>query len=163
MDRSVQHSISNNSPRTTPQTTSLPLYTLHIPPRLNSLPFTAFSWSSLYFSSLPFTSLITFQPLFLEILYFLHTSKSLNFSSLHFTSLHFPLLNTFLTFSLYMLDFPAFQNSFTSLHLSHFSPFSWKYSISSSLRISFTSLHFTSLITFPNPLPKCAWFGGESP
>jgi len=43
MDRSVQHSISHISPRPAPQSTSLLLYTLHIPPRLNSLPFTAFS------------------------------------------------------------------------------------------------------------------------
>jgi hypothetical protein len=178
MNRSVQHSISNNSPRTTSQSTSLPLYTLHIPPSLNSLLFTAFSWSSLYFSSLPFPSLpfpslhftyhfptpilgnTLFSPYFkIPSLHF----TSLHFTSLHFTSLHFTSINTFLTVFLYMLAFPALQNAFTSLHLSHFSPFSWKYSISSSLLISFTSLHFTSLITFPNPLPKGSWFVRESP
>ena len=119
--------------------------------------------TSVLFPSLHFTSLITFQPLFLEIIYFLSTSKtlhftSLHFTSLHFTSLHFPSLKTFLAFSLYILDFPALQNPLTSLHLSHFSLFSWKYSISSSLWIP-----FTSLITFTNPLPKGARSGGWSP
>jgi len=59
---------------------------------------------------LHFTSLITFQPPFLQILDFL-----LNSNSRHFTS----------------------------VHLSHFSPLSCKYSISSSIRIPVTSLHFT--------------------
>jgi hypothetical protein len=43
-----------------------------------------------------FTSLITFLPLFLEILDFLLTSNSLPFTSLHFTSLHFTFFLKFL-------------------------------------------------------------------
>jgi hypothetical protein len=81
-----------------------------------------------YLNSLPFTSFSWSPPL------------------LKFPSLHLSALNTFLT-SLYILDFLALQNPFTSLHLSHFSPCSWKYSTSSSLLIYFTSLitnfHFT--------------------
>jgi hypothetical protein len=101
---------------------------------------------SLHLADLHPTSPITFQPLFLEILNFLCTSKSL-----HFTS-----LNTFLTFLLYIFDFPALQNPVTLLRLPHFSPFSWKYAVSSSLRIPFTH-------HFPNPLSKGAQFEGESP
>ena len=58
-------------------------------------------------------------------------------------SIHFTSLNTFLNLSLYILDFPALQNLFTSLHLSHFSPLYWKCSISSVLHNPFISLHFT--------------------
>jgi len=68
--------------------------------------------NSLHFTSFHFTSLITFQTLFLELLDFLRTSNSL-----HVTS-----LNTFLTLYTYTLDFPSLQNPFTSLHSSHFSP-----------------------------------------
>ena len=133
-NQTVRHSVSHVLPKPTPHSNSLPLHTLHISPNFNSFPFTAFSWpsphfTSLHFTSLHFTSLVTFQLVFLQIPDFVHISKSL-----HFTS-----LNTFLTFSLYILDFPTLQNPFTSLHLSHFSPFSWKYSISSPLRIPPTS------------------------
>ena len=38
-----------NLPKRTPHSTSLPLHTLHIPPCLIFLPFTAFSWPSLHF------------------------------------------------------------------------------------------------------------------
>ena len=130
VNHTIQYSISHISPRPKPHCTSLHLYTLHIPPRLNSLPFTAFSWSSPHFRSLHFTPLIPFQPLFLEILDFLRTSKSLHFTSLHFTSLHFT-----------SLHYSSFH--FTSLC----KPCSWKYSIFSVLQSPFTSLHFTSLNT----------------
>jgi hypothetical protein len=77
-----------------------------------------------------------------------------------FTSIHLSISKSFSwKYSISSL----LQNPFISLHLLHFSPFSWKYSISSSLRIPFTSLHCISLITFPNPLPKGARFGGVSP
>ena len=134
----IQHSVTHISPRPTPHSTSLTLRTLHIPHRLNSL---------------PFTSLINFQPPFLEILDFFHTLKSL-----HCTS-----LNRFLTFSLYILDFPAIHNPFTSLHISQFSPFSWKYSIFSSLQIPFTSIHFSSLITFLTLFLKVLGLKGKVP
>ena len=137
----------------TPHSTSLLLYTLHNPPRLNSFLFTAFSWSSPHCNSLHFTPLITFQPLFLEILYFLRTSKSFHFIS----------LNTFLTCSLYTLDFPARQNPFVSLHLLHFSPLSWKFSISSSLWIPCSSFHFSSLITFLTLFLKMLGLEGKFP
>ena len=53
-----------------------------------------------------FTSLITFQPLLFETLDFLHTSNSL----------HFTLHDNFLTFPLYIPDFPAlhFTDNFSS-------------------------------------------------
>ena len=141
------------SPRPKPHSTSLPLYTLHIPPRLIS-PFPTshlLIFSPLQFHSLHFT--VTFQPPFLEILDF---PPVLQIPLPHFTS-----VSTFLTFSPYVPDFPALQNPFTSLHLSYFKPCSCKYSISSSLRIPFSSPHFT--YHFHNPLPKYAQFKGEIP
>ena len=96
-----------------------------------------------------------------------HPPPLINFPSPHLADLHttsVPFvsfhLTLFLTFSLYTLDFPALQNPLTSLHFtsSHFSPFSWKYSIFSSLRIPSTSLHFT--YHFQNPITKDARFGG---
>ena len=85
---------------------------------------------SLHFTSFHCTSLITLQNLSLEILDFFRTSKSLHFTSLHFTSLHFT-----------SLHYSSFH--FTSLC----KPCSWKYSIFSVLQSPFTSLHFTSLNT----------------
>jgi len=38
VNHTIQYSITHISPRPTPHSTSLPLYTLHIPPCLNSLP-----------------------------------------------------------------------------------------------------------------------------
>ena len=96
--------------------------------------------TSVLFPSLPFTYHFP-TPILWNTLFPLY----FKIPSLHFTSLHFPSLKTFLTFSLYILDFPSLQNPFTSLHLSYFSLFSWKYSISSSLWIPFPSLPFTSL------------------
>jgi hypothetical protein len=60
--QSVNHTtfystISHISPTPTPHCTSLHIFTLHIPPRLNSVPFTAFSWFSHHFNPLNFTSL----------------------------------------------------------------------------------------------------------
>jgi hypothetical protein len=67
-------------------------------------------------------------------------------TSRHFTY-HFP------TPALGNTRFPPYFKipslHFTSHHLSHFSPLSWKHSISSSLRILFTSL----LFTYPFPTP----------
>ena len=86
----------------------------------------------LIFTPLQFPLLhFNFQPLFLEILDFLRTLKSLHFNS----------LNTFLTFSLYILDFPALQNPFTSLLT--FQTLFLEILISSSLEILFTSLHLS--------------------
>jgi hypothetical protein len=68
-----QYSVTYISPRPTPHSSSLTLYTLHILPHLNSLPFTAFSWSSPHFNYLHFISLFTSQALFLEIFNFLCT------------------------------------------------------------------------------------------
>ena len=120
--------------------TSLQLYTLHITPCLNSLPFTAYSLSSPHFK---FTSHITFQPLFVEILSFLPTSNSL-----HLTS-----LTTFPTF-------PTLQIPFTSLIT--FLPLILEtvLSLLTSNSLHFTSLHFT--YHFPNSLLKVAQFRGES-
>ena len=63
----------------------------------------------LEFPSFHFTSLIILQPISLEILDFLRTSNSH-----HFTS-----LDTFLTFSLYVRDFPALRIPFISLHFAY--------------------------------------------
>ena len=148
--------------------TSLPLCTLHITPCLNSLPFTAYSLSSPHFK---FTSHITFQPLFLEILSFLRTSNSLHLAS----------LTTFPTFSPFMLDFPTLQIPFTSLitflplilETVHFlltsNPLHFTYHHLSAPypgnstfppHFKFPSLHFT--YHFPNSLLKVAQFRGES-
>jgi hypothetical protein len=81
-----------------------PVYTLHIPPHLNFLPSTSPHLADLHPYSHHFSSHITFQHLFLEMLNFLHSSYWHHFSS----------LNTFLTFSLHVLDFPALQIPFTS-------------------------------------------------
>jgi hypothetical protein len=43
VNHTIEYSIIHISPRPTPHSTSLPLHTLHIPPRSNSLSFTAFS------------------------------------------------------------------------------------------------------------------------
>jgi len=97
-----------NGPRPTPLCISLPLYTLHIKPQINStsshLADLRPTSNSLHFTSLHFTSL--------------HFT-SLHFTSLHFTSLHFPSLNTFKPFFLEILDFLRTSKShhFTSLHL----------------------------------------------
>ena len=97
-------------------------------PHSTSLPLYALHFAT-HRNSFPFTSFSWSPPLF------------------KFPSLHLSARDTFPIFSLYILDFPPLQNLFISLHLSHFSPCSWKYSISSSLRIYFTSLittfHFT--------------------
>jgi len=87
------------------------------------IPFPSPQLTDLHLTSIPFTSL----PLSLSI----PSSRKYLISSVlqnPFTS-----LSTFLTFYLYILDFTALQNPFMSLHSSHFSPFSWKYSISFSL------------------------------
>jgi hypothetical protein len=117
--------------------TVLKLHTFHLDQHLSSP-----HYPYIHFSSHP--ALITFP--------------SPHLTDLHPTSVPFTSLNTILTFSLYVLDFPPLQNPLTSLHSSHFSPFSWKCSISSSLRIPSTSLHFT--YHFPNRLPKDARFRG---
>jgi hypothetical protein len=65
VNHTIQYPNSHISPRPTPHSTSLPLYTLHIPPRLNSFP--SPHLADLHPNSIPFTSfhfdpLITFQP-----------------------------------------------------------------------------------------------------
>jgi len=84
------YSITHISPRPSPHSTSLGMFTLHISPCLTSLPFTPYNWSSLHFkfSSLHlslcnpsswkysvssvfwihFTSLTTFLTLFQKVL-----------------------------------------------------------------------------------------------
>ena len=119
----TRYSVTHISPRPTPHSTSLPLYALHITPRLSSLPFTAFSWYSPHFKF-----------------------PTLQFTSLHFTSLHLSLYNP--CFWKYSIS-PYFKIPtlhFTSLHtFLPFSPYILGFSRTSK------SLHFTSLITF-NPL-----------
>jgi hypothetical protein len=91
-------------------------------------------FTSLHFTSLHFT--YHFPTLFLEILDFLHTLKSL----------HFTALNTSLNFSLYILDFPSLKNPFT-YHTSAPSPGNTRFPG----HFEFPSLHFTSphfIITF---------------
>jgi hypothetical protein len=43
VNSTIQYSVTNISPRPTPHSTSLHLYTLQNPPHINSLPFTTFS------------------------------------------------------------------------------------------------------------------------
>jgi len=78
------------------------------------------------------------------------------FTTLHFTPLHF---NYHISAPYYgntsfipHFEFPSLHFTslhFTSLQLSYFTPFSWKYLIYSSPRISFTSLHFNYHISSP--------------
>jgi hypothetical protein len=130
VNHSTQYTITHISPTLTPHSNLLPFYTIHSSPCLDYFP-------SLHLADFHLTSNsfhLTYQipaPI-LEILYFHHTSNFLYFTS----------LNTYTTFSSYILDFPILQNPFTSLHVCYFNPCSWKYSIPSVLQI-----HFTSLIT----------------
>ena len=81
------------------------------------------------------------------------------YSSLHLTTLIYTSHPSYLN----SLPFTAFSWSsphFTSLHLSHSNPCSWKYSTSSVLQISFTLLHYTQ--HFPNLLPVHTWFSCTS-
>ena len=78
VNHTVQYSIIHISSEPTLQSTSLHLYILHMPPRLNSLTFTAFSWS-LPYSKLIFTPL---QLIFIPLQADLHPTSSL--SSPHF-------------------------------------------------------------------------------
>jgi len=131
---------------TYPHSTSLPLYTLQIPPRLNSLYFNAFSWPSprFEFPYLPFTS---FQFTSIHVsLSNLCSSKYSNSSVLqtppppHFTS-----INSFLTFSLYILDHPALHIHFNSLHFTYPISAPFPRNTRFSPHFEYPSLPFTSL------------------
>ena len=106
-----------------------------------------FELSSLHFSSLHFTYFFS-----TPVLRNTRFPPHFEIPSLPFTSLHFTSLNTFLPFSLYILDFPAIQNPFTSLITFQSLFLQILYFLLTSNSLHFTSLHFTN--HFPNPLPK---------
>ena len=149
VNRTIQYSSSHISPNSY---TSLHLITLiytsqPTPPKFP--PFAAFSWSSPQFNSLPFTPLFNFQPLFLEILDFLRTSKSF-----HFTY-HFPNLLPIHTW------FSRTSKSFNFTSLLTFQPL---FQEVLDFVLTLNSLHFISLhfaYHFSYRLPKGARFGGE--
>jgi len=151
VNHTIQHSITYILTWTTLHSTSFHLYTLHIPPNLNSLHFTAFTWTSPP-SKIPFTSLNTFLTFSLTLFYCL--ALQIPFTSLHVTyyiSLPFPGNTRFP---------PHFK--FPSLHFTYHIPGNTRF-----LRhFKFPSLHFPSLhftYHFPTPLPEGGPFRGESP
>jgi len=95
-----------------------------------------------------FTVCITYQPPL--ILNFNCTSKSLHFIS----------RSTFLTFFLYVLDFPALQNPFMSLTYHISAPFPGNFL---DFLLTLNSLHFTSLITFLTLFLKILGLEGKVP
>jgi hypothetical protein len=110
-------------------------YRIHFTSHPAWIPFPSPHLTDIYSTSnfLHVTSLITFQPLFVEIFDFLCTSKSLHFTSLHFTSLHFT-----------SLHFTSLH--FTSLHFTLSYPSVLIYLIFSHFK--FASLHLSNLIPF---------------
>ena len=116
-------------------------------PHLNSLPFNTFSWSSPPLQ-IPFTSF--------HFTYHIPTPVLGNTWLPPYFKFPSP-LNTFLTFSLYILDFPALQIPFTSIPApvtgnTRFPP-----------QFEFPSLHFTSLITFLTLFLKVLGLNGKFP
>ena len=121
LNHSIKYSVTYTSPRPTPHSTSLLLDTLHIPPRLNSLLFTALTDLRPTSKFLHFPSLHSLRLSLSNLCSWKYSISSVLQNP--FTSLHFTSLNTFLLFCPYMLDFLELQIPFTSLHLSYLSPF----------------------------------------
>ena len=131
----TQYSLLHVSPRHTPHTPHYPYTHFTSYPAL--IPFPSLHLADLHPISAPFTSLRLS----------LFNSCTWKYSISSVLQSPFTSLNTFLTLSLYILDFPALQNLFTSLIT--FQPLFLEIR---DFLLTSNSLHFT--YCFPNPLPK---------